>query len=200
MPELPSPHEIETLVWNRSYATTRINPYQITIEYERYTLEDQAWLRLPDHRDWPNPFVVGIDPGRNFGYALVGNGTIVIYTGQMPKQKLQEDYGILAFHLTTALFANRLPGLVGIEGASYEKYGEANLAHIRGGFLYACEALGIHHRTIPPKTSRKRVLGHGDRMMSEYIHGIADHGTDALCIALNLLDYYLPTEKDGSAT
>lgn len=200
MPELPKPDELETLPWERSHGSIRIDKYATTIEYKRHALDNLDWLKtnLPD--DCPrNPFVVGIDPGRNFGIACLGDKSIRVYTGEMPKQKVQANYGILAYHLIRSLFLGREPNQVGIEGSSYESFGEANLAYIRSGFIYGFESLDTPSHLLSPKTARKLVLGNGDRFMSEYIHDMADHGADALCIAFSLLHYTLPKENKNAS-
>lgn len=139
---------------------------------------------------------IGIDPGRNFGMAIVHTtGKIEMYNGYLHKDKdwsYARD-GLMAHDLMIHL-GNRFsypsisyPSQWGfiIEGSAFSKSkGEANLAYIREGFFLGAIRAGFQPRIVPPNKIRKAVTGHGRTRMFELLPTVNENKAAALAAAL----------------
>lgn len=138
----------------------------------------------------PTPFinsrlrVMGIDPGKYFGIAIVGGGG----TGQVKWGKMDDSQIPLrevAYHLIQSQIEIYHPDVVILEGASYgDRFGQVKLAEVRCGFALGVTERGIPIQILAPKTPRKTVFGHGDIGAWDVWVRLDHNGADALCLAL----------------
>ena len=137
---------------------------------------------------------IGIDPGRNFGVAVVDPiGGIGIYYGYLHIDKnwsYAED-GWFAMHLTYELLKMEgCPELVAVEGAAHSKHkGQAPLAYIRQGFFMGSRACDFETKMVAPNSARKACTGHGNTPMWELLPGMNSNAADALGLALYAAGY-----------
>ena len=137
---------------------------------------------------------VGVDPGRNFGIAVLGLENLDLYYGQMPQGKY-EDYGYLAYQMLHNDWM-RVPyegdAVAVVEGPAFEMtHGQAGLAYIRFGFYLALKCAGYSVRIVPPMSVRKEVFGNGltrpgrrKDQKSVVWPDLVEHAADALACGL----------------
>lgn len=133
----------------------------------------------------PDLISIGIDPGKNFGMAIISKDTCAIMNGVLTdtKYNLREVAFWLANYWVNV--TNPIFNVAVIEGASYgDRFGQVKLAEIRCGF-----SLGISENKIPvniiaPKTPRKDVFGDGNTGAWDVWINLNHNAADALCLAL----------------
>lgn len=148
------------------------------IKYSECELDGQ-------HLDFiKKPFnVMGIDPGKNFGIALVGDGGVSVMNGVLDDsiKPLRE----VAMHFIFEVMHPQLIDLAVIEGASYgDRFGQVKLAEIRCGFALGCSELKIPVLITAPKTPRKAVFGSGNIGAWDVWINLNHNAADALCLAM----------------
>lgn len=138
---------------------------------------------------------VGIDPGRNFGIAVLAPESLDLYYGQMPSGKY-EDYGHMAYRMLYQDWmrvASPEGAIVAVvEGPAFEMtHGQAGLAYIRFGFYLALRNAGYAVSIVPPMTVRKQVFGSGltrpgarKDQKSIVWPDLVEHAADALACGL----------------
>ena len=137
---------------------------------------------------------IGIDPGRNFGVAVVDPiGGIGIYYGYLHIDKdwsYAED-GWFAMHLVYELLQMEdCPELVAVEGAAHSmNKGQANLASIRQGFYMGSRACDFPTKMVAINTARKSSTGHGNVPMWNLLPDFNENAADALGLGLHASGY-----------
>jgi len=131
--------------------------------------------------------VIGIDPGRNFGISIFGEGMEPeVCHGTMPAGKHYE-YGILAFRMGQDLckrYGDEAKIAI-IEGASYgDKFGQVGLAEIRFGFYLGLYAAGADVTIVAPTSVRKTVFGSGKTQAMDIWTSLNHNASDSLAILL----------------
>ena len=134
-------------------------------------------------------YVVGIDPGRNYGFTILGPyGTGWVYYGKLIKHEPDEAY-------TRYITDEFVPEMVGmypihsavVEGAAYDKtFGQVGLEAIRCGFYAGMERI-CPTRIAPPSTVRKAVFGNGKTQAMDMWTTINHNAADSLAIAIYAL-------------
>lgn len=127
--------------------------------------------------------VLAIDPGKNFGAAVLGRNQIpLVINGVLSNaQPLRE----VAFTLVKELIRMHFPQILVLEGASYgDRYGQVKLAEIRAGFALGATEAGVEVKIVAPKTPRKVVFGSGDTQAMDVWVALNHNAADALCLAL----------------
>lgn len=140
---------------------------------------------------------MGIDPGRNFGLAIVmPPSTITVLYGTFPKRDKVWRYCIDAYDLVqTVLSRWNNPSSFYVEGAAHKKtYGQPDLEAIRTGFLLSGIHLGFDAQRVPPATVRAEVLGHAHNRAGEFWPELNENAADAVAVAL----YAMGMRREGS--
>jgi len=133
---------------------------------------------------------IGIDPGRNFGIAMVWKDGLEVWWGQMEKAD-HTTYGVWAYFMAQRLSEMTNLLSVAVEGAAYHsQFGQVGLAEVRFGFYLAFFLAGrFAVQIVAPASVRSKVFG------SQKVHAGAvwptlnDNGADALAIALFAAGY-----------
>ena len=140
-------------------------------------------------------FGIGIDPGRNFGLAVVSpkGGSLIVYYGYCHLSP-NDDYatdGWTAFRLVEELLSTSPRALdAAVEGAAHsENVGQANLAYIREGFFLGLTASGHFAKMVAPNTARKSATGNGRVSMGDLLPTMNGNAADALGCALHASGY-----------
>ena len=127
--------------------------------------------------------VMGIDPGKNFGLAVIGQNKNIILNGVLDDSKI--PLRECAFHFIKNMINIHEPREVVIEGASYgDRFGQVKLAEIRCGFALGSTEAGVPVIIVPPKTPRKAVFGSGNTEAMDVWTTLNHNAADALCLAL----------------
>ena len=134
---------------------------------------------------------LGIDPGKNFGFAVVGPHLITVAWGRLPPEG-KAPPGISAFDFGKNVGEKVMP--VTIEGAAHAtEFGQVELAQIRFGFY-----MGLYYgrsenseglEIVPPNKIRKAVFGHGNAPAWKVWPLLSEHAADALGCALYAAGY-----------
>lgn len=148
---------------------------------------------LPELNGIPR-HVMGIDPGRNFGAAVIWpSGLVRILYGNLHRRRdasYAED-GWEAYTLIR-LYCYDAPWslAVGVEGAAHSNhYGQANLAYIREGFYLGVQSLraGLAEiQMVPVQAARKDATGSGNIPVWRLLPDMNENAADALGIAVYL--------------
>ena len=144
----------------------------------------KVWhARLPGRvAEWRG---IGVDPGRNFGVAVINGHDIYVFSGEMPAEDAQWKYGIRAYDLMAQPTFYHGVGPAVVEGAAYKMpHGEANLAYIRMGFVLGLYYGGYEVNMVPPATIRKGSFGSGKKSGLEVWPNLGPHAADSLGAAL----------------
>ena len=129
----------------------------------------------------------GVDPGRNFGIATLNRWEAIVYSGTLPKEDKTKKYlyGISAYELMSNPRRYGGVGNVCVEGAAHKMpHGQADLAHVRMGFVLGLHYAGYQPVISPPATIRKEALGKGNLGGLEVWPELDHNGADALAVAL----------------
>ncbi len=138
--------------------------------------------RIPGRKRWLG---IGVDPGRSFGVATLAGREVWVFYGQMPKEEKKWMYGITAYDLMANPRRYYGEGPAVVEGAAYkEPYGQADLGHVRMGFVLGLRYAGYNVDIVPPATIRAQALGSGKLGGLEVWPEINHNGGDALAAAL----------------
>jgi len=148
---------------------------------------------------------IGVDPGKNFGLAILspypndklGGMMLTTWWGSFPSQEHDYDYFDIVMNFVEDWFPKVHPSKVAIiEGAAYGTHFKREyLEDIRLGFLQAFKALGKEVSYISPLSARKQVFGSGKIKASELFLQINKNGADASCIALCAAGYEYAIDK-----
>jgi len=130
-----------------------------------------------------SPLVLGVDPGKYFGMALIGRGKAILYSGVLDESEISLREAAFRFIRDVALVHQ--PDVAVVEGASYnERYGQVKLAEIRCGFSLGLSEQDIPVSIVAPKKPRKVVFGNGDIEAMNVWVSLNHNAADALCLAL----------------
>lgn len=128
---------------------------------------------------------VGVDPGRNFGVAVLAGHEATIVSGKLPKEDAKWLYGVSAYDLMANPLRFNIEDTAVIEGAAYGKtFGQVDLGHCRMGFVLGLYYCGITVDIVPPATVRAQVLGSGKKGALEVWPELNHNAADALACAL----------------
>jgi Holliday junction resolvasome RuvABC endonuclease subunit len=145
-------------------------------------IPDELQDKLDSH---PDLCSIGIDPGKNFGIAIVAKDGWSIMNGVLDDSTytLREIAFWMAGHIVND--SDPKITIAVVEGASYgDRFGQVKLAEIRCGFALGISEKGIPVSIIAPKTPRKTVFGSGDIVAMDVWPTINHNAADALCLAL----------------
>ena len=111
-------------------------------------------------------FLVGIDPGVNFGITIANEELVTLIWGRLPKEKEPGLYGVHAYDYTEEIlypfYKEGLGEVAVVEGAAYNKYhGQVNLEEVRFGFYLSLRHMGFNVKIMPPAHVRKLATGSG---------------------------------------
>ena len=144
--------------------------WKLTDEFMPGVLEASMWAKLPENT---TRFVVGIDPGKHFGVAVICGRLVAMGYGSFDPHIKMYQAGIAAFNLsigptwkTGRLFGKDhllTADTLVVEGPSYGSvFGEANLMAVRMGFALAPLRFGSPPALlVPPASARLAATGHG---------------------------------------
>jgi len=145
---------------------------------------------------------IGVDPGQNYGLAIIDAGQNQIYIEKGYFRDFKVDGGeyivpapLVAKWIFDDKFApyNKLP--VAIEDAAYgAKFRQVLLAEIRWSVYLAAIDRQLSPYKIPPATARKQVFGHGHLKGQEMWPTINENAAEALVFALVAAGYNFPEE------
>lgn len=150
----------------------------------------------------PPGFVsVGVDPGINFGIAVLRERSLEVFWGKVPRKMALP--GMEAIALAGDLCAvdfgeiiwrdvrGPLIPPVYIEGPSYnDTVGQPLLEQMRFGFAVGFDRAGYDPKYLPPMTARKLAFGHGKKAGKDIWITINQNGADAVGLALAGLEIY----------
>jgi hypothetical protein len=151
---------------------------------------------------------MGIDPGRNFGIAVVSpledrytDVRIAYGNLHMDPEWHYTDDGDFAYQIAVKIFGARvlLPTTmeVGVEAAAFSSSpGQANLAYIRYGFFLAAKHAGYPTSMVAINTARKSATGKGTVPMWDLLPNMNENAADALGVALHMAGYRAPPPTD----
>lgn len=134
---------------------------------------------------------IGVDPGRNFGIAIVHPRNLVImYSGRIEPKGTMVNYAVAAYHMVQQLPLPQQPAVV-IEDAAYggAPGRHVGLAYIRMGFYFGLLRHNIELKS--PATMRKAVFGSGKDRAEKQWTNIDKHAADAMNFALYAAGYRL---------
>jgi len=156
-------------------------------KWQSKTLEKgYAWRRL-GVLDNHVGFVIGVDPGVNFGITIIKDDVIYIYNGKLKTQKERRiEYAILAHDLIHDLVHEHggRPTILSLEGAAYNKtYGQVPLAEVRTGYYMALRSYG-EVEMPPPMSWRKVSLGSGTAFEGDIWPTLNGNAAASLGVAL----------------
>lgn len=140
--------------------------------------------RIPGRGLWRG---IGVDPGRNFGVAVLNGHTATITYGTFKARPKGERwiYGVDAYDLMANPRRFNAEDSATVEGAAYKKqYGQPDLAHVRMGFVLGLYYIGITVDIKAPATIRAQALGSGKLGGLEVWPELNHNGADALACAL----------------
>ena len=129
---------------------------------------------------------IGIDPGRQFGIAVVLDQSITTYHGKLPGVEKTSDYGLIAWDVAKTFFDSKYPKWRAvIEGASYgDRFGQVLLEQIRYSFFTSMRYLNINSELMPPNKVRKIAFGDGFKTGPQIWPLLSEHAADAVGCAL----------------
>lgn len=130
---------------------------------------------------------IGVDPGRNFGIATLNRRVATVYSGTLPKEDKTRKYryGISAYEMMSNPQRYHGNGPAVVEGAAHKMpHGQADLAHVRMGYVLGLQYAGFPCELEPPSTIRKNALGKGTIGGLEIWPELNHNGADALAVAL----------------
>lgn len=133
---------------------------------------------------------VGVDPGANFGLAIITAQQVIIANGHLPKSKSKPtgwEYGVEAYDFIRkyVMPLNAGTGIAVVEGASYgKKYGQVPLESERFAFYLGLLHNGYQVHVVPPATIRKEVFHNGKMQAMDYWPTINHNAADALSMSL----------------
>jgi len=134
------------------------------------------WIKLPDydsrvgkmkrleaeHTMFRGMYGLGIDPGRNYGAAVIKDGHLLVWWGKMEKRAELYMYGTTAYTIARAYLCEQHMGETPavVEGAAYRAgYGQVGLAEVRFGFYLGLLHAGMDAVIVPPASVRKQAFG-----------------------------------------
>lgn len=126
---------------------------------------------------------VGIDPGVNFGMAVINREYVQVFYGKLPTDKRTGYRGINAYNFIMNSALNiKVPNVKAVvEGAAYrDPYGQVVLEEMRFGFFFALYQLGLDVSIVPPATIRKGALGHGRATVGDVYPNLNHNACDAI--------------------
>ena len=136
---------------------------------------------------------VGVDPGRNFGIAIVDPEMISVYYGNLHINRswTYADDGWFACELVYHLLSKETPPILcAVEGAAHSLHkGQAALATIRMGFYMGCRSLGWEVKLTAPNSARKAATGHGRVPMADLLPSMNTDAAAAIGLALYAAGY-----------
>ena len=144
---------------------------------------------------------VGVDPGRNFGIATLDGREAWVLFGTLPKELANEKwrYGVAAFEMMKRREWYYGKGIAVVEGAAFkEPFGQADLAHIRMGFVLGLYCAGFNVGIKAPATIRANALGSGKLGGLEVWPELNHNGSDALATALYAAGLKKGEQKRGT--
>ncbi len=128
---------------------------------------------------------IGVDPGRNFGVAVLKGREALIVHGRLPREEDKWMYGVGAYDLMANPIRFNAEDNAVVEGAAYRaKFGQADLGHTRMGFVLGLYYVGITVDVVPPATIRAQALGSGKLSGLEAWPDLNHNAADALACAL----------------
>ena len=128
---------------------------------------------------------IGVDPGRNFGLATLDGKEAWVFSGSLPQAPVKWQYGIMAYDLPSNPQRYHGQGKAVVEGPAYkEPFGQAELGHVRMGFVLGLYYAGFEVDVVPPATIRANALGSGKVGGLEIWPDLPHNGADAMAAAL----------------
>lgn len=147
------------------------------------SLGRRVLLKFPPELFFFGSLIVGVDPGRNFGIAVVSGNQVSVINGKIPQMEKQM-YGDW---MSKQIFgvAEEADKVV-IEGPSYnEGYGQVLLAEIRYGAYLGALSAGVEVWYEAPMSARKKVFGHGKVRGSDIWPFLNGNAADAVVLAIS---------------
>ena len=142
------------------------------------------WSKIPGRKKW---YGIGIDPGRSFGIATLDGREAWLMYGKMPQEDKRKKYryGLQALHWMANDENYYGHGPAVVEGAAHKMpHGQADLAHVRMGFVAGLSLAGHSVDIIPPATIRAQAFGKGNLGGLEVWPELNHNAGDALGAAL----------------
>ena len=143
-----------------------------------------TWSRIPGKKKW---YGIGVDPGRSFSVVTLDGREAWLFHGILNKvEKTRKyEYGLAAYELLLEKTNYYGQGPAVVEGAAHKMpHGQADLAHVRMGFVIGLSSAGFEVRIEPPSTIRKNGLGRGNLSGLEVWPELNHNAADALAAAL----------------
>lgn len=171
------------------------------------------WLKVEWTRSQPSEYMkytasipqleieydaIGIDPGKNFGIAIVRKtGMVNVIYGRVEATTYAEA-GMRAMELVLDLPLVWTPGYVGgVEEAAFSAgAGQAGLAYVRMGFYVGLRRNNLVRDVsmVAINTARKSATGNGRRSMADLLPNMNPNAADALGVALHVAGYRASAE------
>ena len=162
-------------LWNfQKVSHKKIDGWNVTVLYSK----------IPGRKRWLG---IGVDPGRSFGIATLDGREAWIMYGTMPKEEKRKKYryGLQAMHWMSHSYNYHGQGPAVVEGAAHKMpHGQADLAHVRMGFVCGLAMAGYTVDIVPPSTIRAQALGSGNLGGLEVWPDVNHNAGDALAAAL----------------
>ena len=148
---------------------------------------EHGWVtkaKLPNHAGT----LMGVDPGVNFGVALIRKTEVLVFNGKLRKQAENRiEYAHLARMVMIALIEDfdMMDMPMYIEGAAFNKrFGQVNLGEVRAGYYLGMRDYSNRVTQVAPMSVRKAVFGDGKIQPGDVWPTLNHNGADSLAIAL----------------
>jgi hypothetical protein len=132
--------------------------------------------------------VFAIDPGVNFGIAVINDDHLWLGWGALMDKVSHEEHGINAYDMTLDVieyhdFDSTCKYV--LEGAAFNKqFGQVGLSAVRQGFYMGLRMYSQPFELIPPMTARKKAFGDGRQQAGDLWPLLNHNAADALGLAL----------------
>ena len=143
-----------------------------------------TWSKIPGRKKY---FGIGVDPGRNFSVVTLDGKEAWLFYGTLQKvdKRRKYEYGLAAYDALSEKTNYYGTGPAVVEGAAHKMpHGQADLAHVRMGFVIGLSSAGFEVRLGPPSTIRKHACGRGNLAGLEVWPELNHNAADALAAAL----------------
>lgn len=150
-----------------------------------------GYLYLTTQVDYNGRMLIGIDPGVNFGLAIIMNGELNVMWGRMPfREKIpglraEQAYELAYEFASDAIVVHKTLATCVVEGAAYNsRFGQVGLEEVRVGFYLGLRHVGLKAHIVPPATIKKEILGHGRAQAGDAWPWLNHNAADAISVCL----------------
>lgn len=132
-------------------------------------------------------YLMGVDPGVNFGITVIQDGAVRVLWGHLPgTKKLRGERGYQMYNLMKEICSDvDNVSVCIVEGAAFNaKFGQVGLEEVREGAYLAARCAGLSTFISPPATIKAKVLGHGRAQAGDWFPTLNHNACDSISVAL----------------